>query len=251
MERRQYRNPPIEEAVCEVRFEPGPETDFAAPGRFYEKIREFYPGKPRHQQIVSAEVQVGAEPNSPRMAMQQGINKVLFPSEDGHRLVGLGQNLVSIHDLRPYSGWEEFRRRIEKALQAYEAVEKPAGIRQMALRYINRIDLQTQKLHLSEYFTVTPQLPDSVPAAISGFFCRLETIYQDKPIHLLVMVASAPPRSPGETAFLLDIEVKQEWVQPLLPLSEAMSHIEELRTRERDAFEAFITDRTREVFNAE
>jgi uncharacterized protein (TIGR04255 family) len=251
MERHQYANPPIEEAVCELRFEPGLEVDFSAPGRFYEMIRETYPGKPRHQQILSAEFQVGAEQTNPRMSMQQGVSKVLFPTEDGLRLIGLGQNLLSIHDLRPYSGWDKFRNRIEAGLKVFQQVDHPTGIRHIALRYINKIDLCKKKVKLGDYFLVGPQLPDSVPLNISGFFSRLETVYHDSPVRLLLTVASAPPRSPEEVAFLLDIEVKQEWADQSLAISEAMSHIEELRKRERDAFEAFITDQTREVFNVQ
>jgi uncharacterized protein (TIGR04255 family) len=54
MERRKYRNPPIEEALCEFRFAPSQDWDPTVPGRFHEKIREIYPAKPREQRIAKA-----------------------------------------------------------------------------------------------------------------------------------------------------------------------------------------------------
>ena len=251
MERRQYSNPPIQEAVCEVRFAPGPNADFSAPGRFYEKIRQFYDGQPRHQQVVATEVQVAADPASRRLSMQQGVTKILFPTADGRRIVGLSQNLLSIHELRPYSVWESFRQRIESGLRAYEEVDKPAGIRQIALRYINRIAIRSPKVHLGEYLTVAPHLPDSIPVTIAGFLWRLETVYNDRPMRLLLTAASAPSTGPDEVAFLLDIEVRSEWTEPMLPVSAAPGQVDELHQRAQSAFEAFITDRTREVFHAQ
>jgi uncharacterized protein (TIGR04255 family) len=249
---RRYRNPPIQEALCEVRFEPGSETDFAAPGRFFEKVRASYPGKPRQHQVVATAFQVGTDQANPRMSMQQqGVTLVLFPSEDGLRLVGLGQNILTVHDLRPYSGWERFRPRIEAALRAYEEVDKPKGIRHIALRYINRVNIRSPKVCVGDYLTLVPQLPKAVPATISGFLSRLEGVFADRPFRLILNVATLPPENQEETAFLLDIEVRQEWTEETLPLSKAISHIDELRDRERSAFEAFITDRAREVFNAD
>ncbi|QMS90513.1 hypothetical protein HUN01_24125 [Nostoc edaphicum CCNP1411] len=47
MTRRQYPNPPIEEAVCEFRFAPDPAWNLTIPGLFYEKIKDFYTGEPQ------------------------------------------------------------------------------------------------------------------------------------------------------------------------------------------------------------
>jgi len=38
MERCKYRNPPIEEALCEFRFVPSQDWDPTVPGRFHKKI---------------------------------------------------------------------------------------------------------------------------------------------------------------------------------------------------------------------
>src|SRR5439155_21790092 len=128
MKRRQYRNPPIEEAICELRFTPGPEAEFTAPARFYESIKSSYPGKPQYQQFVAAGIQVPAQPMTAQVALRQEGVKTLFPSQDGRRLVGLGMNLLSIHELKPYSGWEDFRSRIEQAIRAYQNAAAPIGV---------------------------------------------------------------------------------------------------------------------------
>ena len=41
-ERRRYRNPPIEEALCEFRFKPGRDWDLTIPGKLQAAIGEEY-----------------------------------------------------------------------------------------------------------------------------------------------------------------------------------------------------------------
>ena len=174
MERRKYRNPPIEEALCELRFAPGPEAVFTAPARFYESVKSSYPGKPKHQHILAAELQ--ARPEGSQMSMRQAEVKILFPSEDDRRFVGLGTNVLSVHVVRPYPGWEDFRPRIEEAVRAYANAASPAGVTRMGLRYVNKIEIKSEVLNLGEYLTVAPNLPDGLPLNILTFVTRLEQL---------------------------------------------------------------------------
>src|SRR5262249_23262099 len=144
MERRRYRNPPIEEALCELRFVPGPEADSTAPARFYERAKSSYSGKPQTQPFVAAHLQFEPQTAGSQMAMRQEGVKVLFPDAQGRRLVGLGKHLLSVHVLRPYPGWQEFRCRIEEALKAYQEADPPTGVQRIAVRYINRIEIQNE-----------------------------------------------------------------------------------------------------------
>ncbi|MEA5551577.1 TIGR04255 family protein, partial [Anabaena cylindrica UHCC 0172] len=176
MIRYQYRNPPIEEAVCEFRFAPGLAWNLTVPSLFYEKIRDAYPGEPQQQNLIQAEFQIGQMPANPEFAFRQNMSKLLFQSADTKKLVGVGPDTLSIHSLRPYEGWEHFKQRIDNAFHNYLDVAKPIGVTRIALRYINKIAVVKHEIELSEYFTVYPQLPDGVPTIISGFLTRTESI---------------------------------------------------------------------------
>ena len=118
MARRQYKNPPIEEAVCEIRFAAGAEWNLTFPSRFYERIKDQYPGKPRQQALMEAQLQAAPRVENPMFQLRQESAKLLFPNADERRLVGIGPNVLSVHVLRPYTGWEDFRSRIEEAYLA-------------------------------------------------------------------------------------------------------------------------------------
>lgn len=249
MTRHKYNNPPIEEALCEFRFAPGPAWNLTVPGLFYEKIKDAYPGEPQQQNLIQAEVQIGQVPANSEVALRQGMTKLLFQSADAKKLVGVGYDLLSIHSLRPYEGWESFGPRINESFQAYLEVAKPVGVTRIALRYINRIAISAnQAIQLNEYFTIYPQLPDGVPGNISGFLNRTESIYEDIPIRLAIILSDVV--GPVEEAvFILDLEASQDWVEKPLAVEEALSNLHELKQREGQAFESLITDRARELFD--
>ena len=249
MTRRDYFNPPIEEAVCEFRFAPSAEWNLTVPGLVYEKIRDSYLGEPRQQNLVAAEAIAGRMPANPELIAKMSFSKLLFSSEDAKKLVGVGPDLLSVHSLRPYEGWGNFKKRIDQALKAYLEVSKPVGVTRIALRYINRIVIPSvESVELYDYFTAYPQIPDGIPSNMSAVLTRTESIFDDIPVKLVIILADTEAPK-GQLAFMLDLDVSQDWAEKPLSLEEAVSSLHELKEREGQVFETLITDRTRELFD--
>lgn len=251
MTRRQYSNSPIEEAVCEFRFAPGQAWNFTVPGLFYEKVRDLYTGEPSEKNSIATEFKFSRmQAVNPEVTVVQDLPKFLFPCADGTKLVGVGPDALSIHSLRPYEGWDEFSKRIEQAFQFYLEVAKPVGIIRISLRYINRIVVSSpdQAIELSDYVNIYPQLPDSVPSRMSKFVTQTELIYEDIPARLAITLSDSEPQ-PGEVVFILDLDIAQAWVEKPLSFEEVLSNLYELKSRQGQAFESLITNRTRELFD--
>jgi uncharacterized protein (TIGR04255 family) len=249
MVRHKYNNPPIEEAICEFRFAPGAAWNLTVPGLFYEKVKDVYPGEPQQQNLIQAEFQIGQVPANPEIALKQATTRLLFQSADGKKLVGVGHDVLSIHSLQPYEGWEDFSQRINESFQAYLEVSKPVGVIRVAVRYINRIVISgNQDIELNDYFNVYPQYPDDIPVKMSGFLTRTESTYEDTPIGLKITLSDAIG-SPSQAVFILDLEVFQDWVEKPLVIEELIDSLHELKYREGQVFEKLITDRTRELFD--
>jgi len=248
MSHRQYQNPPIEEAVCEFRFAPSLQWNLTVPGLLYEKIKTNYPGEPKQQNLIQAEFQIGQLPINPGFALKQGTTKLLFQSTDGKKLVGVGPDMLSIHSLRPYEGWDSFAERIKESFHSYIEVAKPQGIKHLALRYINKIVIPEQNIDLGKYFTVYPLIPEGIPDNVSSFLVRTQTIYTDIPIVLKIALSDIanPDEQPG---FILDLELSQNYEQESLNTQESLATLYELKLRERKVFESLITEHTRELFD--
>ena len=246
--RRKYSNPPIEEALVEFRFVPGPEWDLTIPGKLHQHptIKDRYPGKPRTQNVVEAALQSGPGQSS-NLAVRGGVSRVQLVDESGNHLITVGFDVLSVNVLRPYDGWEQFRPRIDAALQAYAEVAAPSGVSRVGVRYINKIIFAEKKINMDAYFRCGPSPVPELPSEIAGYMTRVEFLYEDK-VKLLFTLASIDVPE-GQSAFLLDLDLIWESTDAK-ELDMIMSVVDDLHEREGAAFEAVITDRTREVFDA-
>jgi uncharacterized protein (TIGR04255 family) len=252
MERRRYRNPPIEEALVEFRFEPSQEWDLTMPGRLHGELREAYPGKPRQQNVVQASL-VAQQGQAPNFAVREGLGKVQLVTEDASRLVAIGPDVLSVHMLRPYqrddevSGWDEFRPRIVAALTGYWNVAEPSGVQRIGLRYINKLVVPESSFEVARYLRAAPPSVEGLPEQRGGFVGRVEYVYPDE-VRLVVSHATVEALE-DHVAFLMDIDVIWQ-ASEAVDRHAALAMADDLRARERDVFEALITDEARSLFNA-
>ena len=252
---RRYKNPPIEEALCEFRFEPGQEWDLTIPGRLHVKLSKEYSGKPQQQKFVdvSLDAQKG---KPPKLSYGEGLAKVQLFTEDGKIIVAVGQDVLSIHMLRPYqdphrtdSGWDEFQQRIEQALDVYWDEVQPKGVLWVSIRYINKIVIPEDAVEVDNYLKCA--LPDvkGLPDHQNSFLSRVGYVYDDG-VQLVLAQRSIDTPPPNQVEFLLDIDVIWANTEPV-GKDVALAKAVDLRDRERDAFEAVITDKARELFDVD
>ncbi|MEM9663334.1 MAG: TIGR04255 family protein, partial [Bacteroidota bacterium] len=98
-----YPHPPIEEALCEIRFVPGPEWNLTIPGRLHEQLKADYPGEPRQQrtaEIAVPDTGLGFE-------IKSTVGVVRLPTVDNTRFVSVGVDVLSVHTFPPYETWED------------------------------------------------------------------------------------------------------------------------------------------------
>ena len=251
--RRRYRNPPIDEAVCEFRFGSDPDWDLTIPGKLRTALAADYTGKPRTQKVIDVEIQ-SDEPAHVRYG--HGLAKVLLFTDDGGRAVGVGADVLSIHMLRPYQdpersgrgGWDEFRPRIVQALDEYWHVADPTGVCRISMRYINRIVVPGPISQIDNYLRCAVPAVSGLPESVHTYTSRVTYAYEDGTRLVLINGSISPPSD--DVGFLLDIDVIWEAAETLTQ-PEALLRIDVLRDLERQVFETVITDKAREIFDAD
>ena len=252
IERRQYRNPPIEEALCEFRFRPSREWDLTIPGKLHTQLGSDYSGRPRQQRVVDVGFEV-KEGDFSGLRSRDELARVQLVTENERRIVGVGPDVLSVHMLRPYQdaknrygGWDEFRSRIEAALTAYWTVANPEGVNRIGIRYINKIVFDRDLVPLGDYLTcILPTVP-GLPRKVKGFFSRSEFSYDDG-VRLVLSQGTTRDRA-NRFAFVVDLDVIWE-SDKLLSAQNTMIRLDDFRNRERSAFEAIITDEARKLFD--
>ncbi|MCY4515101.1 MAG: TIGR04255 family protein [Candidatus Tectomicrobia bacterium] len=253
-QRRRYKNPPIEEALCEFGFAPGADWDPTIPGKLQAALGDEYSGKPKEQRAV----QVGFRVQKDRPADLQygeGLAKVQLFTKLGTRMVGVGPDVLSIHMLRPYQdprdfekgGWEEFRPRIVDALKAYRKVASPSGVNRVGVRYINKILVPLARVRVEDYLKCAYLEIDGLPEHYSNFISRVEYVYDDGV--RLVLSYGLFSASVRGVECLLDLDVIWR-AGTSIHWEESLRIADDLHERAGSAFEAVVTDQARELFHA-
>jgi uncharacterized protein (TIGR04255 family) len=152
--------------------------------------------------------------------------------------------------LRPYQdpcdsdkvGWDEFRPRISRALDAYWTVIQPQGVARIGIKYINKLVVPGEVATAKEYLKCALPEVDGLPNHLLNLMSRVEYAYPDG-VRLILSQGKV------ENEFILDIDVILE-SRVALAREDTDAKIDDLRVREREVFEAVITDKARELFNA-
>ncbi len=246
--RRQYKTPPITEALCAFHFSPDEEWNVISPALFYEKVKAAYGGKPREQKLINIEPNPKEAQGSAAMALNE-ITRVQFVTPDEKKILGIYQNHLSVSVTRPYPGWEVFRPTIEQGLSAYEEVCKPKGLTRIGLRYINQLEIDGRVTDILACFNSVPPSLVGANSHIENFTSRYEYLYEDEPIRVAIGFARVVAQA-GKVSALLDIDLVWQSPGDVLLLKNAMAKVDDMRERERVIFESLITDRARQIFDA-
>ena len=206
MSAKKYKNPPIEEALCEFTFAhsaQGQQIDLTLPGRFqmHPSIKGEYSGPARTQNVQT----IANAPNNPAFAIHDVIFRIQLPTVDGTRLISIGANTLAVTVLRPYEGWEAFKPRIRCALKAFSEVTGLSPVMRIGVRYINRIVVPTANAKPTSFLLFIPEEHKIFGAPVNSFMQRTEYIRPDG-IKVIVTQATLQPDAPNTTEYLLDID---------------------------------------------
>jgi len=240
---KKYRNPPIIEALCEFRFEPGPPWDLAIPGLVYEKVRDDFP---KRRQARAFETSISAGPKGVEQEVRT-LYRMQFLREDEKALIQVGPNLLAVNHLKPYPTWQEFLPLIQKGFDAYRDAAAPKGIRRIGLRYINRIEIPGQRIELEDYFEFRPFVGPRLPQEFGPFIVGIQVPYEDSRDTLRLQLANASVETPNTVAVILDLDYFL--TRPgKVSLDNVFEWVDVAHSRVEEAFEACITDRLRQMF---
>jgi uncharacterized protein (TIGR04255 family) len=194
---KKYRNPPIREAVCELRIVAGTPWDLAIPGMIYDRLKRSFP-KRRQLKTVEASLIGGA------VRMQES-ERLQFLQEDERTLIMVGKDVLSVTRLKSYLGWEAFLPLILETFEAYKEITTPTGFQRLGLRYINQIDFKEERLKLEDFFDFYPYVGKQLPQDHGAFFTGIQPAYEEGRDALRLQFASAEAASGFRLSFILDL----------------------------------------------
>jgi len=245
-----YRNPPIEEALCEFVFANPSQSrmiDLALPGKLqsHEKIKDIYSGAVKTPHVPM----FIAGDNGAGFALQPSPLRIQIPNKEGTKVLSLGVSSLSVSSLRPYEGWGKFKPSIEQALSAYYDLTGFLPVVRIGVRYVNRIVIGGPVSDLSLYLSDVKTRNDSLDARLTHFNRRNEYLF-DNGMKVVITQATLTPSNPEHTELFLDIDAIWD-AAPLTNFDSVISKANELHSLEGKVFEHLINDGARSIFDAE
>lgn len=239
-----YKNPPIQEAVCEIHLA----IEEALPIDAIEQLRVPW-GLMYPDQKISEEknVEMQMAPDGVQVTQRDLGRRLICRSADGVQLVQLSGRFIAVNQLRPYGGWEEvFRDTILSRFEELHSRLGPFLIERTNLRYINRIDVPEHPLNWETWFNFSLPSPEIAGSAQKGFQMHFERMLPDERT-LAVNCLTVPSPHPGMSSVILDLEVG--WHGDPVASNQLPKLLDHVHAPHRLAFESYINDNLRQRFN--
>jgi uncharacterized protein (TIGR04255 family) len=240
-----YPKPPIQEAVCEVHFEiPQPFTK--------ERLEELKPvwatDYPDQKLVEEKNVELKLTPEGIKHSEQTLGHRLICRAADGKRLVQLNQSTLVVNQLRPYPGWREsFRDLILKQVNVFVKSAGTHKIRRIELRYIDKIDIPEHPVTWEKWLKLNLPTPAITGCATEGFQMQVRNKLSDD-CRLTINFVSLPVTgTPPVSPVIFDFHVV--WHGQPIELAALASTLETVHTPLGLAFEGYLTDNTRKLFN--
>jgi uncharacterized protein (TIGR04255 family) len=246
---KRYKNAPIVEAVIEmlVTLPEGITLDDLA--RVHVDEAKTYPGAQRRM-ALEAQLQVG-EGEIAQQTAQRQIGH-MYTSADGRRIFQSRFDGFTFSQLAPYDNWEHFSSEAVRLWARYATVTKPSTVNRLGVRYINRLDIPTERFEITDYLRTHPELSPDLPQELSGYFFQVQLPLPHYDATVSIISTAVPPDQRGHAALILDLDCFQ---QITLDCQDAEFGeklevgLRTLRDAKNEVFEACITPTTRRMID--
>ncbi|MDD4314476.1 MAG: TIGR04255 family protein [Methanoculleus sp.] len=240
-----YRNPPIVEAACEFRFSADTPWEQDLPERFYDAVKEWFPiRESRKEQAIR--IKTGSEGIAENRL--EKIEVPVFMAGDRKTLVQIGPRRLSIHRLKPYRSWEDFRTTINLAYSTIASLTNVTGFDRIGLLYVDKIEIPGNDVRLADYFTFYPHCGEGLPGDVMNFMVGCDFSYNGHRDICRLSLTRAMPERQNTSAYLLTTDyflARRNTVEP----KNALVWVEVAHTAVTALFEGCVTGKLEKIFN--
>jgi uncharacterized protein (TIGR04255 family) len=220
-----YPNPTIVEAVCQVDFEPPPDSGWqiGRPAEFLRLVSAEYPYiEPIPGPVVT--ISVGQAGEMPQFLPRASALKLSVDTKT--RYIAIGDKHFAFGHVAPYPGWNVFRTHLLGGWTKFVDVAKISQITRASLRYINVIPRTAEHPLISDWLKSTDTVPEAlIRSQLDPLVLRVETWLD--PTSLLVVTVGTAVTSGPVPSILFDIQRTSAVVAGAAPV-ELIHHIDSL-----------------------
>lgn len=240
-----FPNPPITEALLDIRVNLPKETTLETLLSFQNGIKDHFPNK-KERHLGTFRIKTGAAPEV--LASADRTDGYMFYAPDNKKIVQARLDGFTFNKLKPYSKWEVFSQEAKYLWEHYVEVAKPINIVRLALRYINRIELPLPFGDFKEYLLTTPEIASDIPQGLAQFFMQL--VIPNADIQATAVITETIEKTDDKSKVLpliFDIDVSRNIILDLKS-DEIWNIMDNLRNFKNQIFMNSLTAKTKELF---
>jgi uncharacterized protein (TIGR04255 family) len=240
-----YKQPPITEAVIELRFATPIEVDDIA--KVSADLKSLYP---LQQPITDVRVHLNLPSGQQALTTAHPIEThgKRLSTENQEQIILVWPQMFVCSQLAPYPGWDAFFERFCRDWGIWKRTLGYRKITRIGVRYINRIDIPATApiVRHEDYLNVYPQVP-AIFDALTAYSVVAQTPLADIGCMLTLNSSSAPSPLLGHAAFIIDQDIAKEGD---LPQNDDAIYtlLNQIRAKKNEVFEACIKPSARELF---
>jgi len=241
-----FPNPPITEALIDIRVQLPNDVSLTDLGKLHDKIKGSYPDKKaRKKWEGTLELKNEQEPHVKTAHFE--IDGYHFKSPDGKQVVQYRLDGFTFSRLRPYTKWEDLFSEARKLWDVYRTNTNPVLVSRLAVRYINSIEIPSKEFDYDDYLTAAPKIPSGLPQLLKEFFSRIVVPFPDRGANAIIIQTPSLKEDPVKSAMILDIDV---FAQVSLSPEDAKVYdiLGVLREIKNEIFFGSVSEKTKELF---
>jgi uncharacterized protein (TIGR04255 family) len=237
----QLRNPPIKEALVDIRVPLLENFDQAMLAPLWPQLRDRYEHlEVRNSYKTDIKPKIGEVPGVATRDM--GFHALVLRSTDGSWIAQFRRDGITVSQLAAYGSADDLFREAMALWTLYLDLVHPDRVVRIALRYINRLTLSYEGGEPLERFLNAPvTAPEGAPQTVMEFLTR--TVLQVEPAEqtFAIVTQRLEAESTEGTPLVLDIDVIR--TGEFEPTAAAMLPVvQRLRVVKNDLFFSYLTD---------
>lgn len=244
-EPRRLRNPPITEAIIDIRVETDVGFDVALLRAAETMLADSYGLEAEQHQVRGTLEVAGDQP----MTLEQGepaLAGYTFRSRDERFVVQFTVEGLTLSQLRGYTAWEDLAAEAARLWDVYSGLAHPRRILRIGTRYLNTIAIVPPGADPNAYFTTLPAVPEGVRVAAGSFLVRM-VLHEEEPPFSASVTQFLERADEGAVRLILDIDAfsRETYAVDASIIWGALAGLRDLKNR---VFFGSVTEKTLGLF---
>ncbi len=238
-----YGKPPLQEVICEIHFDRSQPLKEDEIEQLRPVWKELYP-----VQNLAEEKKLGFKISIDGIqAREEHLgSKLICRSSDGKKLVQLAPTLMAVNHLAVYPGWREgFKPMILSRFSEAHSVLGIEGLSRLGLRYIDRIEIPETPLNWEDWFEFRIPIPDRFRRPGGKVQIHYDNELEEG-LRAVCNIGTIRSEEAGSSTVMFDFDVI---LAGNARGDELPDRLELVHEPQALAFEAFLKDNTRELFD--